>query len=153
MSSSFLYTAALAGFGNGLLGDWSAAGGSFYVTLVSNNYVPSEGHSYASNFSGAELSSASHTGGYGGTIRVSMTGRTVFSNTTSHQAEFRASPVSYVGISAGTAHAFIVLKQAGSDGNSPLVAYVSTGGWPLVTNNGNVTISFANSGVFQAQKV
>lgn len=151
MASSFLFDIAKAGFGNALLGDWSAAGGSFYLTLVSNSYTPNEAHSYMSNLSGHELSSTSHTGGYNGTVRVSMTSRSVFSNTTSHVAEFRAGPVSYLGISAGTAHAFVVLKQAGSDGNSPLVAYVSTGGFPLVTNNGNATISFYASGVFNLQ--
>ena len=151
MASSFLFDRAKSGFGDGLLGDWSAAGGSFYYTLVNASYVPNEAHSMMSQLSGFELSSARHTGGYNGTIRVSMTGRSVFTNITSHQAEFRASAVCYTGLSAGTAVAGVVLKQAGSDGNSPLVAYVSTGGYPLVTNNGNVTISFYNSGVFNLQ--
>ena len=149
VASSYLYATAHAGFAPALLGACSAAGASFYLTLVNASYVPVEGHSYMSNVSGFELSSASHTGGYNGTIRVSMTGRTVFSNTTSHQAEFRASAVSYVGLSAGTAVAYIIVKQAGSDGVSPLVAYCSLGGFPVLTNNGNVTVSFVASGVFQ----
>ena len=148
MASSFVFDRAKGGLNDGLIGEWSAAGGSFNYTLVNASYVPNEAHSMMSQLSGFELSSASHTGGYNGTVRVSMTGRSVFINITSHQAEFRASAVCYTGLSAGTAVAGVVLKQAGSDGNSPLVTYVSTGGWPVVTNGGNLTISFYASGVF-----
>ena len=151
MASSFIFDRAKAGMNDGLLGDWSAAGGSFYYTLVNASYVPNEAHSMMSQLSGYELSSTSHTGGYNGTVRVSMTGRSVFVNIISHMAEFRSSAVCYTGISAGTAVAGVVLKQAGSDGNSPLVAYVSTGGYPVTTNLGNLTISFYASGVFNLQ--
>ena len=147
MASSFVSDIAKGLFGTG--DNWSTVStGVYYVTLLSNNYVPNQAHSYASNFSGAELSSTSFTAGFNGTVRLSLVGRTVFSNTTSHQAEFRATAAVWSAISAGVAHAFCVVKQAGSDGLSPIIAYVSTGGFPITTNGGDLTVSFANSWVF-----
>lgn len=149
MASSFVYIGAMTNFGTGVENWSNANGNSYFITLVSNNYVPSPGHSMASNFSGAELSSASFTAGFNGTIRISVTGRSVFSNTTSNQVEFRCADVSWQSANVGVAHAFIILAQRTNDANSPLIAYVSTGGFPITTNGGNFVISFANSGVFQ----
>ena len=156
MASSFVYDIALAGFGNGRF-NWSGldtSGFSFFVTLVSNGYVPANAHSYASNFSGNELSSvvgSSFTAGHNGTVRILLTGRSVFSNLTSHQAEFRAADVSWQSANIGVAHAFIIGMVGTTNGDSPLIAYVSTGGFPIATNGGNLVLSFANSGVFLTQ--
>ena len=153
MASSFVYTVAIRDFGTGEE-QWSSldtSGFSYYCTLVSNNYIPQNYHSMASNFSGAELSSvtgSSFTAGFNGTVRMLLTGRSVFSNSTSNQAEFRAADVSWKSANIGVAHAFLVLRQQTNDANSPVIAYISTGGFPITTNGGNLVISFANSGVF-----
>ena len=152
MASSFVYDVATAGWGNGLLCLRSSTTASFYVTLLSNNYVPNPAHSFASNFSGAELSGgAGYSAGYNGSLRISLTTRTVFSNTVSHQAEYRAADVSWLALNGGTAHAYAILQQGGTDGNSPLIVYCSLGGFPLITSGGSIAISFANSGIFQLQ--
>lgn len=149
-ASSFIYNTAKAGFAGGVanLCNWSSTTASYYYTLVSNNYTPAETHIYASAFSGAELSSASFTAGFNGTMRLSITSRILNTNQTSNQAEFQAAGATWSGISAGTAHAVVVLQQAGSDGLSPLVAYISTTGFPVTTNGTNFTISITSAGVF-----
>src|SRR5215470_7295191 len=136
--SSFLYDGVKAGVGcvvsisavslNTCFWSSTAAAASFYWTLVSNNYTPAENHVYASAFSGAELSSSSFTGGYNGTMRLAVASRVVNMNTTSHQAEHQANSVTWSGISAGTAYAFVIIQQAGSDGLSPLITYNSLAG-------------------------
>ncbi len=150
-ASSFIYNHAKQ-MGMSLSGPslcyWSSTTASYYITLVSNGYTPSENHVYASAFSGNELSSPSFTGGYNGTMRISLTGRVLNVNTTSSQVEFQANGVTWSGLSAGTAHAFIILQQAGSDGLSPLVAYNSLGGFPLTTNGTNLTLSVTSAGIF-----
>lgn len=156
--SSFLYDHAKAGLGISTLisgvnvntSVWSStnAGASFFWTLVSNNYVPSESHVYASAFSGAELSSASFTAGFSGTMRLPVSNRVVNINTTSHQAEFQANSATWSGISAGTAHAFIILQQVTSDGNSILVTYNSLAGFPITTNGTNLTLAPTSAGIF-----
>lgn len=101
---------------------------------------------YASAFSGAELSSSSQTGGYNGTMRISLTGRVLNTNQTSNQAEFQANSVTWSGISAGTAHAYVIIQQSGADARSELITYNSLGGFPITTNNTNLTISFTSAG-------
>ena len=133
---------------------WSSTTASYYFTLLSNNYVPAETHIYASAFSGAELSSTSFTGGCGGTMRLSITGRVLNINQTSNQVEFQCNGVTWSGISAGTAHAFVIFQYStsgatqGSDGNSPLICYNSLGGFPITTNATNLTFSVTSAGVF-----
>jgi len=145
-ASSFIYNTAKSGFANAALCYWSSTTASYYITLLSNNYTPAETHVYASAFSGAELSSTSFTGGYSGTMRISMTSRVLNTNQTSNQAEFQAATVVWSGISAGVAHAFVVLQQSGADARSELVMYNSLGGFPITTNGTNLTISFTSAG-------
>lgn len=156
--SSFIYDGIKGGLGISSLVSgvnintsvWSsvAAGASFYWTLVSNNYVPAENHVFVSAFSGAELSSSSFTAGFNGTMRLSITSRVLNYNTTSHQAEFQANSATWSGISAGTAHAFIVFQQVTTDGNSILIAYNSLAGFPITTNGTNLTLAPTSAGIF-----
>ena len=150
-ASSFIYNLA-KGFVNGGSGfcNWSSVTGSYYITLVSNGYVPNEDDVYASAFSGNELGAASFTSGYGGTIRISMTARVLNVNLTNNTAEYQAALVSWPGIAAanGTAHAFVVVHQNGSNGNTTLVTYNSLGGFPVTLTGTDLAISFPTSGVF-----
>ena len=132
---------------------WSSTTASYYITLVSNNYTPSENHVYASAFSGAELSSTSFTAGFNGTMRISITGRVLNVNTTSNQVEFQCNGFTWSGLSAGVAHAFIVLQQTTNDGNSPMITYNSLGGFPITTNNTNFTLSLTSAGIFDGVDV
>ncbi len=145
-ASSFIYNAAKSGWANAALCYWSSTTASYYITLLSNNYTPAETHVYASAFSGAELSSTSFTGGYSGTMRISLTSRVLNTNQTSNQAEFQAATVVWSGISAGVAHAFVIIQQSGADARSELVMYNSLGGFPITTNATNLTISFTSAG-------
>ena len=145
-ASSFIYNTAKGYYAQGLLCLWSSTTASYYITLLSNNYTPAETHIYASAFSGAELSSSSHTGGFNGTMRISLTGRVLNINQTSNQAEFQANSITWSGISAGTAHAFVVVQQSGADARSELITYNSLGGFPITTNSTNLTISFTSAG-------
>lgn len=156
--SSFLFDGVKAGLGvstiisgvNLATCNWSStnAAASFFWTLVSNNYTPNETHVYASAFSGAELSSASFTAGYNGTIRLAVASRVLNINTTSHQAEHQANSATWSGISAGTAHAFVIIMQGTSDGNSPLITYNSLAGFPITTNGTNLTLAPTSAGIF-----
>lgn len=141
------YNTGKSGFATGALCLWSSTTASFYATLVSNNYAPATSHIYASAFSGAELSSISFTAGYNGTGRISLTGRVLNTNQLSNQSEFQANTLVWSGLSAGTAHAIIFFQQSGTDALSPLVGYTCAGGFPIVTNNTNLTVSFTSAGV------
>ena len=141
------YNTGKSGFANAALCYWSSTTASFYATLVRASYVPAESHVYASAFSGSELSSISFTAGFNGTGRISLTGRILNTNQTSNQSEFQANGLIWSGLSAGTAAALIVLQQAGSDGLSPLIAFTCGGGFPIITNGTNLTVSFTSAGI------
>ena len=145
-ASSYITNAAKGGWANGALCLWSSTTASFYITLLSNNITPAETQIYMSAFSGAELSSTSFTAGYNGTMRISLTGRVLNINQTSNQAEFQANTVVWSGISAGVAHAFVVIQQSGADARSEIVMFNSLGGFPITTNGTNLTISFTSAG-------
>lgn len=134
-------------FGQGFLCYWSSVNASFYLTLTSNNYVPATSHIYASAFSGAELSSTSFTAGFNGTMRISLTSRILNINQLSNQAEFQLATVVWSGLSAGTAAAMVLIAQSGTDAVSPIVAWTCAGGFPIITNNTNLTISFSSAGI------
>ena len=134
-------------FAQGFFCLWSSTTASFYATLVRASYVPAGSHIYASAFSGSELSSISFTAGYNGTGRLSITGRILNINQLSNQAEFQANTLVWSGLSAGTAGAIVFFQQSGSDALSPLLGYTCAGGFPIVTNNTNLTVSFTSAGI------
>ena len=156
--SSFLYDGIKGGLGISSLisgvnintSVWSSTGAacSFIWTLVTGSYVPAENHVYLSAFSGSELSSTSFTGGHAGTIRLPVAARVLNYNTTSHQAEFQANSVTWSGISAGVAAAFIIGQAFASDGNSVLITYNSLAGFPIATNGTNLTLAPTSAGIF-----
>ncbi len=154
-ASSFIYNHAKP-MGMALSGPnfsyWSSTTASFYITLCSNNIVPNENHVYMSALSGSELSSTSFTAGFCGTMRISLTGRILNINATSNQVEFQCNTITWSGISAGTAHHFVVFQQAStsalSDANSPVICLNSLGGFPITTNGTNLTLSVTSAGLF-----
>lgn len=142
---SIFYNIAKSGFGDATE-DWDTK--TYKITLVSNNYTAAASHNYCSAFSGAELSSTSFTGGFNGTMRLTLGSRTVTQNNTDNQGECDAADSVWSGLSAGTAYALVIFRESGTDAVSPLIAYLSATGLPLVTNGGDVRVSWANSGIF-----
>jgi len=137
--------------------NWSLSAPGVKAVLVSS-YVPAASHRYASAFSGQELSSVSYTGGFSGTGRLSLLSTFVSTNNgllvgSAGRAELGASATTWSGLSAGVACAVVLILEsatgANSDGNAPLVAYIDTGGFPVTTNAGDLTIQWSSAGVLQ----
>lgn len=137
--------------------NWSASAPGVKAVLVSS-YVPAASHIYASAFSGQELSSTSYTGGYGGTGRLSLVSTFISTNNgllvgSAGRSELGASASTWSGHSAGTACAVVLVLESATgvtnNGNTLLVAYIDTGGFPIVTNGGDLTIQWASNGVLQ----
>lgn len=141
------YNTGKAGWMTGALCLWSSTTASFYATLVTASYVPAESHVYASAFSGSELCSVSFLAGFNGTGRISLAGRIANVNQVSNQLELQANTVIWSGLSAGTAAAMVIFQQSGSDALSPLLAWTCDGGFPIITNATNLTVSFTSAGV------
>jgi hypothetical protein len=63
---------------------------------------------------------------------------------------FDAADVTFTALSGATVEAYIIYKDTGTAGTSPLIAYFDTAsaGLPLTPNGGNVTLAFNASGIF-----
>ena len=78
-----------------------------------------------------------------------LAGKTVTQDDTNNRAEFDANDVTWTGINAGTAAACVVYKDTGNNATSPLIAYIDSGGFPVTTNGGDLTITWNSQGIVQ----
>lgn len=116
----------------------------YKLTLVTSAFPASAGMRYASAFSGYELSTASFTGGFGGLMRQTISGRAATLNSTSHYVALTGSACVWSGISAGSVGAAVLLRESGSDAVSPVIAYYPIAN--VVTTGGDLTLSSPASG-------
>lgn len=98
----------------------------------------------------------------GGTTATEFTGsytpqnlssKTITEDNTNNQAEFDAADVTFSGLNNDTIQFALVGKQVGGDwttySDDPLVAYITSADFPLTTNGGDVTFSWASGGIVQ----
>lgn len=85
-----------------------------------------------------------------GYVRKALASEAVNEDAGNNRAEFDAVDVTWTGIDAGTAAAAVLYKHVTNDADSPLIAYIDTGGFPFVTNGGDFTIQWNAEGILQA---
>lgn len=118
------------------------------IMLVDNTYTANADHDFVSQtgLEAAELSGTGYARQTLGTIGVSE-------DDANDRGEFTAANVTWSGINAGTAEAAIIYKQVGGDDSTPandvLIAYIDTGGFPVTTNGGDLTIQWNAEGILQ----
>jgi hypothetical protein len=84
-----------------------------------------------------------------------MTGENVLEDATLNLAKFVASPTTFATIGgSGSAprslQAAIIIRWNASQDASQPIAYIDTGGFPIATNGGDVTLQWNAAGVIQA---
>jgi hypothetical protein len=84
-----------------------------------------------------------------GYVRKALTESTS-KDTPNNRAEAMASAVTWTGLNAGTADAAIIYKHVTNDSDSIPLIYIDSGGFPVVTNGSDVTITFNAEGYLQA---
>lgn len=123
------------------------------VMLVTPDYVPDPDHTFIDD--GTELSPVNfeldgtgYTAGFGSSDRQSLSNRSLVRDDNTNKVRFFADPITWNPISAGNAGAYIILKEVSSDTDSPLIAYVQSGGFPISTDGGELVLQFnATNGV------
>lgn len=119
---------------------------SSYVADPDNDFVE-EGVDDANEH---ELSGTGYGAGFGGSGRKTLSGKGVTEDDANDRAEFDDSgDITWTGINAGTAAAAILYKHITADTASILIAYIDTGGFPVVTNGGDLTIQWNAEGILQ----
>jgi hypothetical protein len=113
-----------------------------------STYTANPDHNFVSDVVGAnggvEMSGTGYT-------RKDVATRTSTKDTTDDRAELDAADITWTAINAGTAKAAIIYKQTGGDDTTPanddLICYIDTGGFPIVTNGGDLTIQWSTNGI------
>ena len=123
------------------------------VMLVTNNYIPDPDHSFVND--GAETSpinfeatGTGYTPGFGEDGRMVLANRSVTKDENTDRARLFADNIIWNPISAGVIGAAIIFKAVTSDTDSPMIAYIQSGGFPLTTDGGELQLRFnSTSGV------
>lgn len=123
------------------------------VLLVTPNYIPDPDHSFVSdgvetspiNF---ELDGTGYVAGFDSDDRQALLNRSVVKDEDVDRARLFADNIIWNPISAGAAGAAIIFKSVTADTDSPMIAYIQSGGFPLTTDGGELQLRFnSTSGV------
>ncbi len=120
--------------------------------LVGSTYTADADHDYVNPSTYLqELSGTGYTGGYEGSGRKSLASKTIVEDDANDRAEFNAAPVTWSSINAGTAQAAVMIRERAATGDtmSELIAYIDSGGFPVVTNGGDLTFTPNAEGILQ----
>jgi hypothetical protein len=84
--------------------------------------------------------------------RITLAGETVTEDPGNNRAEFSANNISWATLGAGTRQALgmILYRFVTNDADSPLVAWIDTGGFPFSGNGGAVNVTWNAEGILQA---
>lgn len=133
------YNIAAKKFIDGTL-NWASA--DLRLLLVDAGYTFDKDHDFVDDVVADELSGT-------GYVRKTLAGEATSLDNVNDRAEGDADDVSWTGINAGTAKAAIIYVQVTNDADSYLVCYIDTGGFPITTNGGDLTVQFNAEGVIQ----
>lgn len=118
------------------------------VMLVTSSYTFNADHDFISDVSANELSVTGYTGGFGGSGRKTLTGKSITEDDTNDRAYFTASNVTWATLSAGqTIGGAILMKEVTTNADSPLIAFVDL--VDTATNGGDITIAWNAGGILR----
>lgn len=118
---------------------------SSYVANVDDDLVDEGG---ANDPIDEELTGTGYDPGFGGTGRVTLSNKAFSQDNTNDRGEFDdTSDITFSSINAGTAAAMIMYKHLTNDAASILIAYIDTGGFPIVTNGGDLVVQWNAEGI------
>lgn len=129
--------------------NWTADTATIKAALSTSTHVPNKDNVFmddggADDLLDGELSGTGYTTG-----GDALGGETHAYDSANDRVEFDATDAAWTGINAGTAAQATVLKHTGTATTSPLICNVDTGGFPVVTNGGDLTIQWNAEGIFQ----
>lgn len=124
------------------------------VMLVTSSYVANENDDFVEegvdDANEHELSGTGYVAGFAGSGRKTLSAKVFTEDDPNNRGEFDdTADIVFTAISAGTAAAAIVYRHNTADTDSVLIAYIDTGGFPVVTNSGDLTIQWNAEGILQ----
>jgi hypothetical protein len=146
--ANFIYKQAKADLVNGTH-DWDDPAQTYKVLLVGTGYTPSALHTFVADVSAQEITGTGYVPGFAGSGRKAITARTVTTDPSIDRSELDGADVSWASINAGTAKAAIIYRHLTSDADSRVIAYIDSGGFPVVTAGSDLSISWNADGLIQ----
>ncbi len=123
---------------------------STHVPIRDNDFLDESG---ADDFIDGELSGTGYAAGFGNSGRLTLASKAIAVDKPNNRTEFDAADVTWTGISAGTAAQATLLREITNDAASITIANIDTGGFPIVTNGGDLTIQWNAEGIIQLATV
>lgn len=139
--ANIVYNKGLEQIANGAFGLLTS---TVKVALVTSGYTPNKDDDFFSTPQASELSGTGYTAG-GETLGT----KAVNLDDANDRIEFDTANVTWSAINAGTAAGAVIYFDSGVASTSPLIAYIDQGGFPVVTNGGDLTISWNAEGIVQ----
>jgi len=132
--------------GSGMADPIDFLGNTIHVGLSSSTHVPTEDDEFADDggaddFVDGELSGT-------GYARAALASKALTYDAANDRVEWDAADTTYSGIDAGTAAQATILDDTGAtDADKRLLANIDSGGFPVVTNGGDLTIQWNAEGI------
>lgn len=123
--------------------DW--LGDTIQLGLSTSTHVPNKDDTFlddagADDFVDGELSGTGYS-------RQTLAGKTLVYDAANDRVEFDANDVTFTAINAGTAAQATLHRDNTTDATSPCLGNIDTGGFPVVTNGGDVIVQWNASGI------
>lgn len=117
------------------------------IGLSTSVHVPNKDDTFiddvgADDFVDGELSG-------GGYSRQTLGGKTMAYDAANDRVEFDANDTTFAAITAGTAAQATMMKDTGTATTSPNLGNIDTGGFPVITNGGDVVLQWNAEGILQ----
>lgn len=130
------------------------SGGTIKVMLVTASYVANENDDFleerADDANEHELSGTGYTAGFASADRRTLAAKVFSEDDPNNRGEMDdTADITWTGIDAGTVAGIVVYNHLTSDLLSVMIAYIDTGGLPIVTNGGDLTIQWNAEGILQ----
>lgn len=123
---------------------------SVHVPIRDNDFLDEVG---ADDFIDGELTGTGYVAGFGNSGRKTLASKAIVVDKPNDRAEFDAADVTWTAISAGTAAQATLLQEITNDAASIAIMNIDTGGFPIVTNGGDLTIQWNAEGIGQLSTV
>lgn len=126
--------------------DWEGSANIKVMLVNSHTFNPD--HEFVSDVVADEFVGTGYTGGHNGAGRKALSSKTIADDTANDRIELDAAdPSAWTGLNGDTVAWAIVFEQGASDAASHLICALDPA--DLVTNGGDVTLSFNAEGVAQ----
>jgi len=110
------------------------------MMLLDNAYVLNPDHEFISDILAREVAGTGYTGGFGGSGRKTLAGKSFAKDDTLNEARFDATDPVWSGADFGTAGFLALVKEVTTNADSPVLGILDLGTGGVLTKGGSFTV-------------